>query len=265
MRATSPSSVMPSAGGHGGDGAGWQARDVAEGSEAGPSTEAYDRIVDNAFVRVGQEPLSTFSIDVDTASYANVRRFLNQNTRPPKDAVRIEELINYFPYDDPPPTGDDPFSVHIEVAGCPWNAEHRLARIGLIGQADRPRQAAAEQPRLPDRRLGLDERAQQAAAGQGVAPDAGRATGRERPGGDRRLRRRLGPGAPLHLVPPQGRDPLGHRPAAGRRLDQRRRGHPARLRPGRQELHPEGDQPRHPRHRRRLQRRRHRTTTSWSA
>ena len=111
---------------------------AAEGSEAGPSTEAYDRIVDNPFLRVGQEPLSTFSIDVDTASYSNVRRFLNQNTRPPKDAVRIEELVNYFPYDYPPPTGDDPFSVNIEVAGCPWNAEHRLARIGLKGTADRP-------------------------------------------------------------------------------------------------------------------------------
>ena len=75
-----------------------------------------------------------FSIDVDTASYSNVRRFLNQNTRPPRDAVRIEELLNYFTYNDPPPTGDDPFTVHIEVAGCPWNAEHRLARIGLMGR-----------------------------------------------------------------------------------------------------------------------------------
>ena len=103
---------------------------VAEPANA----EAFDRIVDNPFLRVSPPALSTFSIDVDTASYANVRRFLNQNTRPPKDAVRIEELLNYFPYDDPPPTGDDPFSVHIEVAGCPWNAEHRLARIGLKGR-----------------------------------------------------------------------------------------------------------------------------------
>ncbi len=127
--ATSPSSEMPKAANLvGPDG------DEVEGSEAGPSTEAYDRVVENAFVRVGQEPRSTFSVDVDTASYANVRRFLNQNTRPPKDAVRIEELINYFPYNDPPPTGNDPFSIHIEVAGCPWNADHRLARIGLFGR-----------------------------------------------------------------------------------------------------------------------------------
>jgi Ca-activated chloride channel family protein len=103
-------------------------------AETGPNTEAYTPIADNAFVRVGTEPRSTFSIDVDTASYANVRRFLTQNMRPPKDAVRIEELLNYFTYNDPPPTGDDPFSVTIEVAGCPWNADHRLARIGLMGR-----------------------------------------------------------------------------------------------------------------------------------
>ena len=75
---------------------------------------------------------------------------------PPKDAVRIEELLNYFPYDYPPPTGDDPFSVRVEVAGCPWNAEHRLVRIGLKGRPIDAGQAAAEQPRLPDRRLRLD-------------------------------------------------------------------------------------------------------------
>ncbi len=104
--------------------------------ESAPSTnaEGYQPIEDNSFVRVKQEPLSTFSIDVDTASYANVRRFLNHNALPPRDAVRIEELLNYFTYDDPPPAGDDPFSVNIEVAGCPWNAEHRLARIGLMGK-----------------------------------------------------------------------------------------------------------------------------------
>ncbi len=99
-----------------------------------PNAEAYDRVVDNPFVGVVENPLSTFSIDVDTASYANCRRFLTQNQRPPKDAVRIEELLNYFTYNDPPPTGDDPFSVNCEVARCPWNADHRLARIGLLGK-----------------------------------------------------------------------------------------------------------------------------------
>ena len=81
---------------------------------------------------------------MDTASYANVRRFLVQNQLPPKDAVRIEELLNYFPYQDAPPpaSGPDPFAVHVEVAGCPWNADHRLARVGIaarpIDQSRRP-------------------------------------------------------------------------------------------------------------------------------
>jgi len=107
-------------------------------------TEAYDRIVDNDFRRTESEDVSTFSIDVDTAAYANVRRFLNGKRLPPKDAVRIEELINYFPYSyaPPPPGSPHPFATHVEVATCPWNAEHRLARIALKGQeiaaTDRP-------------------------------------------------------------------------------------------------------------------------------
>ncbi len=117
-------------------------RDLRESLREGAKNEAYAAVVDNPFVLVGREPLSTFSIDVDTASYSNVRRFLNQGQRPPRDAVRIEELLNYFPYNDPPPSGDEPFSVNIEIARCPWNAEHRLARIGLMGrpidQKDRP-------------------------------------------------------------------------------------------------------------------------------
>jgi Ca-activated chloride channel family protein len=99
-----------------------------------PNTNDFDRIVDNPFLESLNNPLSTFSIDVDTASYAIVRHFLTDNQRPPKDAVRIEEMVNYFTYDDPQPTGDDPFSVNIEVARCPWNAGHRLARIGLKGK-----------------------------------------------------------------------------------------------------------------------------------
>jgi Ca-activated chloride channel family protein len=107
-------------------------------------TEAYDKIVDNPFHRTASEPLSTFSIDVDTASYANVRRFLNQNMLPPRDAVRIEEMLNYFAYHDAPPSAssEHPFAVHVEVADCPWNAQHRLARIGIaakpIDQGQRP-------------------------------------------------------------------------------------------------------------------------------
>jgi Ca-activated chloride channel family protein len=98
------------------------------------NTEAYDRIVDNAFIRAKQNPLSTFSIDVDTASYSNVRRFLNDGQVPPKDAVRIEELVNYFTYNYQPPTNEDPFAAQVEIGPCPWNARHSLARIGLKGK-----------------------------------------------------------------------------------------------------------------------------------
>jgi Ca-activated chloride channel family protein len=98
------------------------------------TTAAYPRYVENPFTLVASEPLSTFSTDVDTASYANVRRFLNQNQLPPRDAVRLEELLNYFTYDYAPPTGPHPFAAHIEVAGCPWAPEHRLVRVGLKGR-----------------------------------------------------------------------------------------------------------------------------------
>ena len=97
------------------------------------NTEAYDRVEDNPFLDVRQNPLSTFSIDVDTASYANVRRFINSGRLPPRDAVRIEEMINYFHYDDPQPDGEAPFSVSMEVAPAPWMVEHQLLRIGLKG------------------------------------------------------------------------------------------------------------------------------------
>jgi len=104
------------------------------GQPATPGTETYERLYENPFLPVAEQPLSTFSLDVDTASYANVRRFLNNGQRPPRDAVRIEELINYFPYRYDPPTGNDPFAVYLEVGPCPWNPEHRLARIGIKGK-----------------------------------------------------------------------------------------------------------------------------------
>ncbi|MEK8022512.1 MAG: VWA domain-containing protein [Candidatus Hydrogenedentota bacterium] len=97
--------------------------------------EQYARIVENDFQDATVHPLSTFSIDVDRASYANVRRFLTSNTLPPHDAVRIEELINYFPYNyDGPSGGAGPFAIHAEAAACPWNADHLLVRIGLKGK-----------------------------------------------------------------------------------------------------------------------------------
>ncbi len=98
------------------------------------NTEEYDRIYENEFLTVKENPLSTFSIDVDTASYSNIRRFLNNNRMPPKDAVRIEEMINYFSYDYPNPKGDKPFSITVKAAKCPWNKKHDLLLIGLHGK-----------------------------------------------------------------------------------------------------------------------------------
>ena len=108
------------------------------------NTEAYDYVADNDFLAAAQNPLSTFSVDVDTASYSNVRRFLLGGRRPPRDAVRIEELVNYFTYDYAAPRAADPapFAASLEVAAAPWAPTHRLVRIGLKGRelstADRP-------------------------------------------------------------------------------------------------------------------------------
>lgn len=101
-----------------------------------PGSEQYDAIVENAFQSPAEpaHALSTFAIDVDTAAYANVRRFLNSHQLPPADAVRIEELVNYFSYDYPAPDADGPFSVNMEVAQCPWQQGHLLLRIGLQGK-----------------------------------------------------------------------------------------------------------------------------------
>jgi Ca-activated chloride channel family protein len=98
------------------------------------NTEEYDRIYENRFKDAAQNPLSTFSIDVDTASYSNVRRFIRDNLMPPKDAVRIEEMINYFNYDYPQSVGEHPFSIETEISQCPWNRENKLIHIGLQGK-----------------------------------------------------------------------------------------------------------------------------------
>jgi Ca-activated chloride channel family protein len=98
------------------------------------NTEGYDVIVENPFLKAKENPLSTFSIDVDAASYSNVRRFLNQNQLPPAGSVRIEEMINYFSYQYPQPKNEDPFSVNMEMSACPWNSKHKLVLIGLQGK-----------------------------------------------------------------------------------------------------------------------------------
>jgi Ca-activated chloride channel family protein len=110
------------------------------GVEREHNTESYDSINEHGFRPVNAAPLSTFSIDVDTASYSNVRRFLEQGHMPPPGAVRIEELINYFDYGYMRPEGDVPFGLDVEIADAPWNPEHRLARIGLKGRELAPGQ-----------------------------------------------------------------------------------------------------------------------------
>lgn len=97
------------------------------------NTESYDLINENQFYSSTNRPLSTFSIDVDAASYSNIRRFINDGEAPPKDAVRIEEMINYFQYDYPQPQGQDPFEVVTELGACPWTQDHLLLHVGLQG------------------------------------------------------------------------------------------------------------------------------------
>ena len=98
------------------------------------NTEEYNLIQENKFLAVQQEPLSTFSIDVDAASYSNLRRFVNNGSLPPRDAIRIEEMVNYFNYDYPQPEDEHPFSVTTELSDCPWNEAHQLLHIGLQGK-----------------------------------------------------------------------------------------------------------------------------------
>ncbi len=109
--------------------------DLSQGIGAGEAGDRHDPIEDNPFMEVDNAPMSTFSIDVDTAAYAKVRMYLLQQSAMPRPAaVRIEELVNYFDYDYKPPTDEHPFSATMDIAGCPWNPEHRLARIGIKGK-----------------------------------------------------------------------------------------------------------------------------------
>lgn len=98
------------------------------------NTEEYDVINENGFKKVIGNPLSTFSIDVDNASYSNIRRFISYNQKPPKDAVRVEEMLNYFDYDYNKPKGEHPFEINTEISDCPWNPESKIIMIGLQGK-----------------------------------------------------------------------------------------------------------------------------------
>jgi Ca-activated chloride channel homolog len=99
-----------------------------------PSIESYSKINENGFKNVQANPLSTFSVDVDKASYSNIRRFINNGQLPPKDAVRIEEMINYFDYNYPQPKNDHPIAIVTEYSDCPWQTGHKLLHIGLQGK-----------------------------------------------------------------------------------------------------------------------------------
>ena len=112
----------------------WEGHNSADRKEV-PGTESYQKMAENQFKLALENPLSTLSIDVDTASYTNARRFIDTMSRlPPQDSVRVEEFINYFTYDYPAPTGETPFSVTTEVSACPWNPENRMVLVGIQGK-----------------------------------------------------------------------------------------------------------------------------------
>lgn len=104
--------------------------------------EQYEIIEEEGYLSTYVQPLSTFSVDVDTASYSNIRRYLDDNRLPPRDAVKIEEMVNYFTYDYKQPSGDEPFSINTEIGPCPWNEDSSIAMIGLQGlEIDRDERA----------------------------------------------------------------------------------------------------------------------------
>ncbi len=106
-------------------------KSASKSRRAGTNTESYSRIFENGFNNAKSDPLSTFSVDVDAASYSNVRRFINNGQLPPADAVRTEEMINYFNYNLAGPTNGSPVAIHTELSAAPWNPRHNLLRIGL--------------------------------------------------------------------------------------------------------------------------------------
>ena len=102
--------------------------------DANLGSESYAKISENGFKLVKTSPLSTFSVDVDRAAYSNVRRYINNGELPPADAVRVEEMVNYFHYDYPNPGKDHPIAMYSEISVCPWQSKHKLVHIGLQGK-----------------------------------------------------------------------------------------------------------------------------------
>ena len=222
------------------------------------NSESYAPLVDNPFRSPADAPLSTFSIDVDTASYANVRRMLTDGQLPPADAVRIEEFINSFDYGyvPPAPDADVPFATHVDVASAPVGARAPAGPHRPRRQGNRDRRPPRRQPGVPAGRVGLDEQRQKAAAGEGRFEEAGGGPADGRPHRDRGLRRSLGTGAGLHQRPRRGAG--GDRKPHARRLHPRLGGHRTGLRRRHAALHRRRIEPGDPVHRRRLQRGHHR-------
>ncbi len=219
-------------------------------------TSRYPDATSNPIKQVADEPVSTFSIDVDTASYANVRRFLNEGTLPPRDAVRVEELINYFDYGYALPTSPDtPFAIHAALAPSPWAPGKEIIHIGLQGYDIAPdKQPPLNLVFLMDVSGSMDEpnKLPLVQKALNVLIDQLRPEDRV---SHRRLCRRGRRGARADRRQPEAQDPLRGRRDARGRLDGRRRGPGARLCHGRAGLRRERGQPRHPDDRRRLQRR----------
>ncbi len=218
------------------------------------NTEAYARIEDNRFLTASANPLSTFSIDVDAASYSNVRRFLSQGALPPADAVRLEELVNYFSYTYPDHTGSHPFAVSTDVGSCPWDRDHRLVRIGLQAKHVATRD-------LPPSNLVFLIDVSGSMQSEDKLPlvkQAFRALVQELRPEDRVAIVVYAGAAGLVLPSTSGADKAtileAHRPAGGGRIDRRRRRTPAGVRRGPGELSAGGQQPADPGDRRRLQR-----------
>jgi len=184
------------------------------------NTAAYDHIAENPFLDAKADPLSTFSIDVDTASYSNVRRFINEGSLPPKDAVRVEEMINYFTYDYPQPSDGKPFAVHVgelPVGNVPSAGADRTKR-----KRDRDRQARPEQSGFPSRCFGIDDAAGTTAASETGDAIAGREANRERSRSDSGLCGRLGIGVAINHGRSQGTDSRSAGKFASRGFDKRR-------------------------------------------
>lgn len=112
----------------------WYTEGTQENNDVNVGGEGYNSVKENDFKNALNNPLSTFSIDVDTASYANIRRYIQDGGLPPKEAVRLEEMVNYFHYDYPKPKDQDPFALHAEVFKCPWNKNNLLALVGVQGK-----------------------------------------------------------------------------------------------------------------------------------